>query len=580
MAIRLSEEVTAHIEKHVHNYTNTPALFIEVNHAAIQSGVLDPTDHPKMTRYFWEQTQVSEAVPYVYYGNKQGDFIGVWKQSDELTTSRIRDTSTAPNREVHKLNDQGQPVQLLTTTAYDPRTRPWYQVAIAAGKAIWSPIYVFAGPPSLGITCTIPIYDASNSLMGVLGADITLTKLSEFLKQIEISDSGQVFIIERSGDIVASSYHEKPFILTETGEERLAALDSQNYLIREATQQVLQRFKSFEAIATPQRFSIRVEGQRQFIEVTPLNSQAGIDWLMLVVIPEADFTKYIRANNRMTLLLCLAAMITATSLGVVTSQWMAGPMRRLSLASKSLADQMTSTEFINDQRPQKVEGSYIRELGTLATAFNQMAMYLNLAFGNLAQMNAELEQRVIERTQAMEKANQQLERFIRLDDLTQIANRRRFTEYLEATWRLQLRSQKPLSLILCDVDYFKAYNDTYGHLAGDNCLQQIAQALITVTHRSADLVARYGGEEFTVVLPQTDLAGAQKVAEKLRQQVKELKIPHQTSEIADVITVSVGVSCCLVSQLFSIKLLLEKTDQALYEAKAKGRDRVVARSLC
>ncbi len=575
MAIRLSEEVSAHVEKHVLDFTNTPAQFIDVNQAAIESGTLNLNDSAQLSHYFWKQTQISEAVPYIYYANQQGDFNGVWKQSETLTSLRIRDATTAPNRLIFQLDAQGEVVTEIDRTAYDPRVRPWYRAAVAAGRPSWSPIYLYAQPTALGITRTIPIYDPSKSLLGVLAADITLSNLSDFLRQTKVSKSGHVFIIERSGDLVATSATEQPFIKTNEGEKRLAALRSNNRLIRETTQHMLTRFKNLKAISSRENLTLKIDGERQFIDITSMNSHTGVDWLLIVAIPERDFTEFIHANNRTITLLCIAALGGAAALGIVTSQWIARPIHHLSQASQSLANRMMSADFRAEHPPERVTTTYILELGILARTFNQMAAQIQDMFRKLTHVNAELEQRVADRTQDLQAANNELERFVRLDELTQVASRRRFWEYLQLVWQQQMPLHQPLSLILCDVDYFKDYNDTYGHPAGDQCLKQVAQALKSAVCRPNDLVARYGGEEFAIILPQTDLAGAKLVGEKLRQYVKDLDIPHQASTIAPCITMSVGVACYTVSEELMIQTIIDAADRSLYNAKSRGRDRVV-----
>ena len=577
MAIRLGEEVTAHIEKHVDGYTNTPSLFLEVNQAAIETGNLDINDFDRLFRYFWQQTQLSEAVPYVYFANPQGEFVGVWRQSEELTTFRLRTEATAPNREVYQLNSLGESVELLNNDEYDPRSRPWYQTALKSGQPTWSPIYVFSQPLSLGFTRVFPLYNKDDDLLGVMAADITLTDVSEFLQQIQVSDSGQVFIIEHSGEIVASSAEEPPFVTTESGEKRLAAVQSNNHLIQGTANQLLQQFEDFDQINSAQQLTLNIDGQRQFVEVTPITGQLGIDWLMVVIVPEADFTAHIQENNRTTLLLCLAALGIAAALGVATSHWLVRPISRLSQAAQGLALEATiSEDFREEKLGHTVESPNIRELHLLAQAFNQMVQQLKYSFSNLAEVNDELEQRVAERTRALEQVNEELKHSTRIDDLTQVANRRRFSEYLETVWLQHLRNHQPLSLLVCDVDFFKVYNDTYGHLAGDTCLRQIARAMESALNRPSDLLARYGGEEFVVVLPQTNLQGAQQVAERIRQQLSQMEIPHRTSSVVSRVTVSIGASCCLASREVSPDTLIARADQALYQAKRSGRDQVVA----
>lgn len=176
----------------------------------------------------------------------------------------------------------------------------------------------------------------------------------------------------------------------------------------------------------------------------------------------------------------------------------------------------------------------------------------------------------------LEAANQALQRLISIDNLTQVANRRRFDEYLDQEWNCMLRERSPLSLILCDVDFFKAYNDTYGHQAGDRCLQQIAKVLENTPKRSTDLVARYGGEEFAVILPNTSLEGAVQLAERMRAEVKALSIPHTHSPIGQTVTLSMGVAHAIAHSDSNYEALIANADAALYKAKNLGRDRVMA----
>jgi diguanylate cyclase (GGDEF)-like protein len=197
---------------------------------------------------------------------------------------------------------------------------------------------------------------------------------------------------------------------------------------------------------------------------------------------------------------------------------------------------------------------------------------------SLQAQNARLQQEIEQRQRAeaaLQKANQELQLLATLDSLTQVANRRRFDECLDLAWRISVREQVPLSLLLCDVDFFKLYNDAKGHQAGDECLYQVAQAMKSVIKRPADLVARYGGEEFAVVLPNTHGEGAFKVAEQIRLSVKMLAIAHPQSPTSEYVTLSLGVSCTIPCHHCSSEGLIATADRALYQAKESGRDRSV-----
>jgi diguanylate cyclase (GGDEF)-like protein len=177
--------------------------------------------------------------------------------------------------------------------------------------------------------------------------------------------------------------------------------------------------------------------------------------------------------------------------------------------------------------------------------------------------------------QELQAANQELKRLVNLDGLTQVANRRCLDEHLAQEWRRMAREQQFLSLILADVDFFKRYNDTYGHLAGDDGLRQVAGVLQAAVKRPGDLVARYGGEEFAVVLPNTPIAGAMRVAERIQQGLRQLELAHEQSTVSPYVTLSQGVATLVPQPISTPNELLGLVDAALYRAKAAGRDRIV-----
>lgn len=191
------------------------------------------------------------------------------------------------------------------------------------------------------------------------------------------------------------------------------------------------------------------------------------------------------------------------------------------------------------------------------------------AFATLAELQGQLKQ-----------SNEELQKLTCQDSLTGIANRRRFDDFIEKECQRSAREGSPLSLLLIDIDYFKLYNDNYGHLGGDGCLRKVADALRRAVQRPADLVARYGGEEFAIILPNTNIEGALKIAEFLHSVVQELEIPHQYSEISDIITISTGIACKVANMNNSPGDLIEMADRALYEAKKSGRNQARLSESC
>ncbi len=183
------------------------------------------------------------------------------------------------------------------------------------------------------------------------------------------------------------------------------------------------------------------------------------------------------------------------------------------------------------------------------------------------------EDEIRDRTEELQVANLNLEKIAREDGLTGIANHRRFVEFADQCWRIAIRDQKPIGLLMVDVDHFKAFNDIYGHQAGDQCLRRVARELEVLARRPLDLAARYGGEEFAVLLYGTNLSDALDLAEACRRGVERLQIPHSGSVDWSVATISIGVASVTPQVDTDVSLLINLADKALYRAKRNGRNR-------
>ena len=384
LATQLSLEISAQIDQHVQSYLAQTNLLQRMSQIAIQAGDLDLEDLSSLERYFWHQLKASEGITSIYYGNVAGEFVGVQERQDGQTVLWFMDRTKLPQRLTYQLNDQGERLEVIGSQIYDPRRRPWSQAAVQAQKRIWSPIYQFASLdyPLWGITPAIPIYGETGLLEGVLAIDLTLEQLSQFLSRLETSPSGQAFIVERSGAIVASSSTETPFITVAGEQVRLQATDSREPLIQLAALQLLEEFGSLNRIANSQQIVSKLSGRRQLIQVVPFQPEDGLDWLIVTVIPEADLMEKIATNSQTTLLLCGLSLALASLIASITAKWVIKPIWRLNSAAKKLA--------VGDWNQALPVGRF-KEISELTHAFGSMAEQLKVSFETLEAKNADLQ---------------------------------------------------------------------------------------------------------------------------------------------------------------------------------------------
>ena len=250
---------------------------------------------------------------------------------------------------------------------------------------------------------------------------------------------------------------------------------------------------------------------------------------------------------------------------------------RLLAAALQLLDNKGIPRFAIRLTAPRLEYIQGREmLNKLTWILFALGLSLGAVITALLHRNMRHQQRLQASQAALHLTNLALEKLVNLDGLTKVANRRWFESYLENEWARALRQQSPLTLILCDIDYFKDFNDTYGHLAGDACLIEISGALKGILKRPSDMLARYGGEEFALILPETTLSEGKIVAEALLAAIRALKIPHTSAPSGAIVSASFGVACLTPQSAFGAERLIEQSDQNLYLAKNRGRNQVCA----
>ncbi|MCX7096515.1 MAG: ATP-binding protein [Methylococcales bacterium] len=399
----LMTETTNRIDQHLNRYLGEAQEINRNQLDAFESGILDLKDFKALGKYFYRQVQTFD-FSYMTFGNTEGGYIGAGyglNYKMEITEIPYAD----PGRlHIYPTDSQGNRVE-LNSSAKNSRitSEAWYLDAIKAGKPVWSSIYTWGDLQShISVSASTPVYDSQKKLLGVFGIDLELSKISQFLKALNSQRSGCIFIIEQSGLMVASSVEESPALLVNGKATRLSALHSREPMIRDVTHYLITHFGSLQAITQPQLLRPSL-GQNPFVRVIPYHDQFGLDWQVVMVIPEAEFMAEINANTQTTILLSLITLLIATGLGIVASNLIAAPILRLSHASRAIADGELDYEV-------NIKG--IAELETLADSFNFMARQLSVSFVTLENR---VQQRTAELAVAKEKsevANQAKSAFI------------------------------------------------------------------------------------------------------------------------------------------------------------------------
>ncbi len=386
LVMRLSEKTTKRIAYYTEDYLERPHIILEGVVSAVYSGNLNLENFEQLQCYFFEKLRQPDLGNHLGVGLPNGYTLAVERgdEEEEGTVVKIRDELTGQNRETYGIDRQCNLTELLNTDFnYDPRQRAWYQKAVTAGKATWSPLYPSEYEGVIELSAVAPVYSQNGDLLGVLSSELTTQELTDLLTNLQLSKSGEVLIIERSGAIIASTSESAVMESEGEGEaQRIHVTNSRIPLVQLTSQHLLQEFGDFKNITRTEYLTLEIEGERELVQVTPFQSRYGLDWLIIVIIPEVDFMADIYANTRTTMWLCLAALMIAILIGILTSRWVIQPIQHLNQAAQDITQGKWQQLIINTQRSD--------ELGGLAQSFNNMALQLQKSFTNLQSMNEAL----------------------------------------------------------------------------------------------------------------------------------------------------------------------------------------------
>ena len=387
LASQLRTELSARIQRELQGYFGEPHEINRLNATAFRYGDIDVVNAEYGEHLLFQQMKTHPSIALIYCSSSQsGEFFGVLRvpATGELQLS-YGNASNDFFRDYYSLDVRGnrQYQRYRALEPYDARARPWYKAALNAQGAAWSDVYIAFSTGLPNITASLPVYrnDQERQLLGVCAADVVLPEeFRNFLSDLKIGQSGQAFVIDRQGHLISSSTEEP--LMVEAGDARtfLKAENSADPLVQKSAQFLSERFERLDNIQQAQQLIFDLDGERQFLEVLPFRDGFGLDWLIVVVVPKADFVGQIRQNTQTTLVLCLIALAISLAVGIISTQWIATPILQLNQAVKAIAKgnwQQTIDLDRND------------EVGELARSENNMSAQLQQSFNQVeAQKNA------------------------------------------------------------------------------------------------------------------------------------------------------------------------------------------------
>ena len=588
MAATMQERTSRQVSDYLHAYLEVPQQVIATMEQAVRSGALDPQDQVATTRYLWQLHRTFPAAPYLNYGMASGDFIGVGQadNDDPRPYLELAAADSIERLEQYSIDPIGRKGDLQRLKPFaDFRADGWYNDPVVAGKAVWSSIYNWVDAPEvMAMGAGIPIR-RDGRLVGVAGVDVFLSNISRYLASLPLGKGSQVYLVESNGMLVADSSDRLPFRVVGGRGVRLRATEADATAIRDSARALVNRFGDLGAIDMPYELRLPLNGTGVLVRVEPFRDRYGLDWRIVVTMPESEFEGPLRRDALTNLLISLGAVGVSGALGMQAVRRVNASLTQVVVGSEALAE---------GNLDQEVPPGEVAETQRVAMSLNTMATSLRESIRSLRARNAAVSEEVTQRTRELQEANQRLEEEIDLrrraeeqlrqsnaelqvlahtDRLTGVANRNQLDQQLAMEWQRHRREQKPIALLMIDADHFKAYNDCFGHLAGDRCLIRIAEVVQRTCNRPGDLLARFGGEEFVLLLPDTDCPGAITVAERVQEALEQQAIHHPKAVVAGRVSVSIGIASQVPDAYNTPQELLASADAALYRAKAGGRNR-------
>ncbi len=397
---RLLNNTSDHITQYLNNYLSIPVSINQVNTNLLRQQVLPIDDFEVLGQHFWQQNQAYPTISYVGLALPDGRYVGAgrWLEDYDIV---IDETDRQGNTLSYSVDDQGDRAAAVHNYTYFPRQESWYQNALGQSSHIWNISFENIEPAYISAAVVQPVYDQNGQLIGMLSADLVLSDISETLSRLNPTENSRLLILERNGKVVANANTQELLSDVDGSMQRLTLSEIEVPIIQTIAQYLQTDLDGLSAIATTQSVMIGKGRDRHFVQIQSWQGELGIDWIIILAIPETDFMEQIYANTRLTVYLCLGALLIAIGIGWLAARWISRPIEQLNQTSQAIADGDLS---------QIVESHAIDEIDQLADRFNQMTRTLHHLIHQLEDAKAGLEIRVEERTAELQQTLQQLQK--------------------------------------------------------------------------------------------------------------------------------------------------------------------------
>jgi HAMP domain-containing protein len=335
--------------------------------AALSNGSVNPNDISQVQKDIFNKLRELNTQNILFYGNESGTMVGIERNGDSNFLLRIREDNDSPNRPTYELSNNGVRGKLVKTELnYDHRNRPWYVTAKKSGKPIWSSIFVSTTDGELTTTKATPIYNSSGGLQGVVGINVSLKQIKQFMLQTRPSEQWNVFLVEGDGSLVAATSEAPIFEKNGDITKRFEVSQSQDMRLRDAGLAIQKQFGGFQNLQDSQVIEFEFNGEKYIVSTHKLNKDLQLDWSVGVIVPKSIFMQEVDDNNRNTLVIIVIMLGVNILIGLAISAWLLRPIKNLMKAAKEIEEESFDPEELTSVAQRK------DELGQMARVFQEM----------------------------------------------------------------------------------------------------------------------------------------------------------------------------------------------------------------